>query len=191
MSVWRLVCRALARFVCAIFAFTEVHKTKYVEKTKHYKTTWLLLGKRKTAIICYSFCLSGLLLYLTLFLFLSLSFSLLLPCCAEQQQLERLELVRSLAFIRQTLYNFTWNIKRRYCAYGNLIWMIGMFYNKWIHTNSLSFFKKPPKITFAHSTIRPSVKLKHKQKISQYFICCVCNLGILINWMLNRMHCNE
>lgn len=47
----------------------------------------------------------------------------------------------------QTSFNFTWNTTR---AYGNLIWMIGMFYNKWIHTNSLASYRKATNMRSNH-----------------------------------------
>lgn len=44
---------------CTIFAFTEVHNRNMLRKPKYYKMTWVIIRQTKTAIICYTFCLSA------------------------------------------------------------------------------------------------------------------------------------
>lgn len=127
--IWKISLRFVAVWecVCEIFAFTEVHNRNMLRKSKYYKTAWLLFGKWKTTIICCTFRLLAVLLSLLLYPNSHVCFRLEL-CLRARVHLSH-----------QTSLNFTWNTKRDIlCAYGNLIWMIGLFYNKWIHTNSLT-----------------------------------------------------
>lgn len=95
--------------------------------------------KHKTVIICYTFCLLAahcMCVHVSFYLFRLLGVVMRSRQTIQTitQALNIRSLVRSFVWSADKhLLNFTWNTK---CAHGNLIWMIGMFYNKWIHTNS-------------------------------------------------------